>query len=121
MNKTVGIRSPEVIAVQKLSDKEFKLFALALDRAAAPGEVDTAAKMLIKSLRQRYVKIDDLIELPNQNCGIVQPQNCARMTFGKYKGESLTDIPANYLVWALANCDNMTPNLRYEINKVLDI
>jgi uncharacterized protein (DUF3820 family) len=35
-----------------------------------------------------------------------------RMSFGKYKGRELCDIPLDYLRWVLRNCDRMNAFLR---------
>lgn len=41
------------------------------------------------------------------------------MPFGKHRGELLTDIPKNYLTWMLNNMDNIQPNLRAAIDKLI--
>lgn len=40
------------------------------------------------------------------------------MAFGKYKGEPIEDIPADYLEWALENCD-LRPALQAEMEAQL--
>jgi exodeoxyribonuclease X len=41
------------------------------------------------------------------------------MPFGKHKGQLLEDIPKSYLQWLLQNSDNMQPNLREAIDKLV--
>jgi uncharacterized protein (DUF3820 family) len=41
-----------------------------------------------------------------------------KMPFGKYKGEPVEDIPADYLEWALENCD-LRPALQVEMEAQL--
>ena len=38
-----------------------------------------------------------------------------RMTFGKYAGIPLSDVPEGYLVWVLDNLDKLSPTLRSAI------
>lgn len=44
-----------------------------------------------------------------------------RMPFGKHRGEELGNIPRDYLLWVLDNCDNISPTLRDEIRRILGI
>jgi hypothetical protein len=44
-----------------------------------------------------------------------------RMPFGKHRGEELSEIPDDYLVWCLDNCDSMSPTLRKAIEAHLKI
>lgn len=41
------------------------------------------------------------------------------MTFGKYRGKPLRDIPLDYLQWVLGNCTRCSPALLAEIKIVL--
>ena len=85
---------------------ECKLIALALDKAAHPGEIDNSAVMLLRSLRNRGVTSEELIGgLGNGRSG---PPIYSRPDFGtcvfpwgKHKGEQLKDISPSYLLWAL--------------------
>jgi hypothetical protein len=43
------------------------------------------------------------------------------MSFGKYRGAKLDDVPQDYLQWVLSNCGNISVSLREEIKRVLDI
>jgi hypothetical protein len=44
-----------------------------------------------------------------------------RMTFGKHKGKDLADIPDDYLLWCLENCERLNPILRDAIERRLGI
>lgn len=44
-----------------------------------------------------------------------------RMPFGKHRGKDLADIPDDYLVWVLDNCETISPTLRRAIEARLDI
>lgn len=41
------------------------------------------------------------------------------MPFGKYKGELLVNVPRSYLDWMLKNMDNIQPNLKAAIDKLI--
>jgi hypothetical protein len=43
-----------------------------------------------------------------------------RITFGKYQGHRVQDIPSDYLQWVLANCTNINPRLRGAIRQELE-
>lgn len=43
----------------------------------------------------------------------------ARMTFGKYKGELISEIPIHYIQWMVKNIPNLTPGLYSAIQKRL--
>lgn len=43
-----------------------------------------------------------------------------RMTFGRHKGVPLDRIPLSYLRWVLANCHNVSRELRRQIADVLE-
>ena len=42
-----------------------------------------------------------------------------KMSFGKYKGWPLDQVPKEYLFWALDNCKTLSPFLRQEIENTL--
>jgi alpha-mannosidase len=44
-----------------------------------------------------------------------------RMPFGKHRGEELSDIPDDYLIWCLDSCESMSPTLRKAIEAHLKI
>ena len=41
------------------------------------------------------------------------------MTFGKYKGNDLEDVPRHYLKWLIANCDIANPELDNAIRSMV--
>lgn len=43
------------------------------------------------------------------------------MPFGKHKGTPLEDVPEDYLVWVLDNCERISPTLRRAIQQVLGL
>lgn len=51
--------------------------------------------------------------------GNVQPK--MTMPFGKYKGESVEDLPYDYIDWLLTNSDSIGPKLRQELQNQLDL
>jgi hypothetical protein len=42
-----------------------------------------------------------------------------RMPWGKYRGRELADVPEDYLLWALDNCQRVGPSLRRAIEERL--
>ncbi|NLS92743.1 MAG: hypothetical protein GXX96_11360 [Planctomycetaceae bacterium] len=44
-----------------------------------------------------------------------------RMPFGKHRGKLLETIPHDYLLWVLDNCDNLSPTVRNEVQRILGI
>ena len=94
---------------------ETKLLTLALDRGAYPAEAESAAIMLIRKLRARNASIDEFAK-PSYPAVIRSvSSNNDIMPFGKYRGKPLAEIPVDYLLWVLANCQNITPKLRRAI------
>lgn len=77
------------------TEMEIKLLRLALDKGAMGGEIDNAAIALIRKLRNRNVNIDDIV------------------------GKALKDIPKDYLLWVLNNCDNISPSLENAIKIIV--
>jgi hypothetical protein len=111
----------------QLDDRSIKLFLLALDPAAAPGEIKNAAIALVRSLRQRYADghaflagLTDKPEPPRRPApDAVSVYGAVRMPFGKYRERQLRDIPPGYLMWVLDNCDNLDPYLHCAIRRYL--
>lgn len=44
-----------------------------------------------------------------------------RMTFGQHRGKELSEVPDQYLIWALENCRNMPSMLRFAIERHLGV
>jgi hypothetical protein len=42
------------------------------------------------------------------------------MTFGKHRGQPLSEVPPDYLQWCLCNCARMDPRLRRAIENELE-
>jgi hypothetical protein len=112
----------------RFDDKTIKLLLLALDPAAAPGEIKNAALALVRSLRQRYAdghaflsELTDQPEPPRQTPpDAVSVYGTVRMSFGKYRERQLRDVPPEYLIWVLDNCRNLDPYLRTAIRRYLE-
>jgi hypothetical protein len=123
-----------------------KLLSLALDSAAAPGEIDNAARMLVSHLRKAGAKADDLLKggtgrvvvqerivyrdrpvvkvvekvVYKESDGNVPPPTI-RMPFGKHKGVPVADVDPGYLQWVLDNCTRIDAYLSAEIRRVLKL
>jgi hypothetical protein len=103
------------------SPTEEKLLRLALDPAARGGEIATSAAKLIASLRRRGVSAEKIIlgsELAEETDAL-EKAAAVRLTFGKYKGKPIADVPRDYLQWALANVANLSHAERSAIRLVL--
>jgi hypothetical protein len=94
------------------TDKEMKLWRLALDKAAQTGEIQNAAIALVTMLRNRRFTTDDLTtvngakpEKTNIDWG------ASVINFGKHKGRKIKEVDPSYLFWA---CDwiNSEPELQ---------
>lgn len=99
-----------------MTEQELKLFRLALNEGAQPGEADAAALKLIQSMRRRgasaydpaeaggfrvpeaarHVKRDDSIKQENWPGTILMP-------FGKHKDKPLATLPPDYMRWCIEN------------------
>jgi hypothetical protein len=42
-----------------------------------------------------------------------------RFSFGKFKGDRVTDVPTTYLTWCFETCENLSPSLRRAIQREL--
>jgi uncharacterized protein (DUF3820 family) len=105
------------------TDVEVKLLRLGLDRAAHPGEVDACAVQLFRSLRRRGLTAEDLLRRSAQAIWAARELAAARgrvITFGKYRGKTIGEIPMSYLRWALKSCRDMSHNLRRSMQIVLN-
>jgi hypothetical protein len=124
-----------------------KLLSLALDSAAAPGEIDNATRMLVSHLRKAGAKADDLLKggagrivvkerivyrdrpvvkvvekvVYKEGGGTAAPPPIIRMPFGKHKGVPVSDVDPGYLQWVLDNCTRIDAYLSAEIRRVLKL
>ena len=99
-----------------LTELEQKLLALALDKAAQPGEWATAGMKLIQSLRDRDIdgfnpglkaKMSPKAEPVMPKEQLDWPGSIV-LTFGKHKGKKLAEIDPGYMRWYTTNCDDGT-------------
>ena len=108
-----------------LTDIEKKVLLVAMDRAAATGEVQSASLKLVELLRKRYndghalIKDFESIQIVNTVRYIDNPYATFRMQFGKYEGEMLKDIPVDYLHWLLENFKGLRDSTKTVIESYL--
>jgi hypothetical protein len=103
---------------------ERKLIALALDEAAAVGEVQNSALMLIQSLRRRGMRPEALILgsqllAPSLSHTPLERARRLKIPFGRHKGRRLDVIEPSYLRWALRESSCLSLDLREAIKLVL--
>ena len=103
-----------------LTEKEEKVLRLALDRAAADGEIRNSAAALISMWRNRGISAGDVLIPPP----LTTPDyGLCIMPFGKHKGKALKDVPPDYLEWLhhslTANPNEYYPHLCGYIEKFL--
>ena len=118
-----------------LTETEKKCLILAFDRSAADGEINADAGRLVRLLRKRYADgyalIGDLESLPDRPRIDFHARHAAwlrrreiygnvTLNFGKYRGWSLNEIPADYLIWTLQNLSRLSPSIREAISSFLD-
>jgi hypothetical protein len=107
---TLGVFSPT----------EEKLLRLALDPAARGGEITSSAAKLINSLRRRGISAQKTIsgsELAEKTA--LEKAAAVELTFGRYKGKPIAEVPRDYLQWALANVANLSHAQRSAIRLIL--
>ena len=79
-----------------LTPKEAHLLRLALNKAAAMGEIENSARMLIESLRRRDVQASDieqaLVKEPLPAKRLRPDFGLTRFPWGKNKGRPIVDI-----------------------------
>lgn len=106
-----------------------QLFALALDGAAAGGEIATSGQKIVELLRKEGATVDDLAKLfppkVERKPDLPKYSGCMSMTmpFGKNKGHTigyLVQEHPDYLEWVLENCERLRPSLRDAIEEALD-
>jgi uncharacterized protein (DUF3820 family) len=98
------------------TDIERKLIRLALDPGAAPGEIDTAAIKLVRSLRSRAIPSERIISLPTirPDCGET------RLPFGRHRHKQIRDVDFDYLKWFATNCYSQAPSVCLRIEQFLE-
>jgi hypothetical protein len=99
-----------------LTEIEMKLLRLALDGGASEGDSEAAAVMFVRKLRARNVSADDLFTVVQTSEEKSGNDGGMKVTFGKYRGEFIKNVPINYLVWVLDNCVNISPKLKLAIH-----
>jgi hypothetical protein len=98
-------RHPKHDAGQAWNPVEEKLIRLALDEAAAPGEVQNCAVKLFALLRKRKVTAEQLIEPQGNVVAVALPASGnLRLPFGKHAGVKLSEVDPDYLHWFATNC-----------------
>jgi hypothetical protein len=109
------------------TEKEQKLIRLAMDQTAQPGERQNGAAMLLESLRKRGITAQQFITLSDpmaaetpkaeyrrvhQNNGRLCPHcqgpdwGSYEISFGRYNGKTLRQIPLSYLDWCLREMED---------------
>jgi hypothetical protein len=106
------------------NSREQKLIALALDEAAAVGEVQNSAIMLIQSLRKRGMRPEALIlgselRAPSRLDTPLERARRRTMPFGRNRGRRLDCIEPSYLQWVLDEADYASLELKEAIRLVL--
>lgn len=98
-----------------LTELEQKLMRLALDPAAAPGEIENCARMLIEQWRKRGLTLDQIlgpaVQSPAAEYYAPDFGLCV-MPFGKHKGKEFKDIPPSYLRWLKGELET-SPNSKF--------
>jgi uncharacterized protein (DUF3820 family) len=102
------------------SEKEAKLYRMALDKAASEGEIANAAIALIRSLRDRGVSAYDTKESSNFQQQPPPPRpddpneylwpGTIRMPWGKHQGTPLAEIDPGYLRWCVEHFERHPRN-----------
>jgi hypothetical protein len=104
------------------TETEQKLIRLALDPAAQPGEVDVCATKLFGSLRRRGTRAEQIIQSFATATWAAREMSSARgyvMSFGRYRGHTVGELPLGYIRWALRTCHDMPFNLRRAMQLIL--
>jgi hypothetical protein len=106
----------------KLTDLERKCIVLAMDPSAGEHEAGAAATKFVSLLRKRYRNGHELVEDLEKLPKFEQPKvvwGDTIMTFGKHHGMRISEIPPDYLLWVLGNCENMSPSLRQAMQRYM--
>jgi hypothetical protein len=99
---------------------EQSLIRLALDPAAARGEVTNSGAKLMLLLRRRGVGAEEVLQY---TVGSREPAPFrygeVRIQFGKHKGLRLREIDPGYLAWVHSNCWDSHPELCVAIRRFM--
>ena len=101
-----------------LTELEQKLIRLALDPAAAPGEIQNCAIKLVEFWRKRGLTVEQVFGANGAGAQLVQQYwapdyGLCVMNFGKHKGKEFKDIPPSYFHWLLAKLKTEPADPRY--------
>ena len=107
----MGRRTQKGDAHQGWSPVEEKLIRLALNEAAAPGEVENCAVKLFTLLRKRKVTPEQLIQtrgelVPTPPSEYAVYYGDIRLPFGKHRGSPISEVDPDYLTWFANNCQS---------------
>lgn len=75
------------------------------DAHSALGDVEVCRGIIVKAMSEFNLTMAELVELSNS------PIPVKAMSFGKYKGVPLSEVPKQYVTWALKNLD-LDPDLK---------
>src|SRR6478736_2479209 len=96
------------------------LIRLALDPAAAPGEIENSGAKLMLLLRRRGIEAEEVLQYSIQSS---DPQAFKfgeiLMPFGKNRGLRLREIDPGYLRWVHENCQDNHEDLCRAIGRFL--
>jgi hypothetical protein len=108
-------RSHDDNAESPFTDVEQKLIRLGVDPGATENEADACGMKLIRSLRRRGMRPEQIIRSFVASTWAAKELSAARgrvVDFGRYEGHTVGEVPPGYLRWALKTCENMSFNLR---------
>jgi len=110
------IRSlPSDLPAPIFDEKGEKFLRLALDRSAFENEGDIAAVQLVRNLRRRQISAEAILKAFVQSTWAARDLMSARgrvLSFGKFRGRTLGEVPRHYLEWLVTGCTNCPFNLR---------
>jgi hypothetical protein len=109
---TVSIESQRAQSCGLLQPLERKLLALALDRAAEPGEIRNCAQKLIESWRARGLVVE---EFERKGERTIDSYGSRLVGFGQYQGHRVGDLPTDYLQWMVD-----TPGIRQRYPDIVE-
>jgi hypothetical protein len=92
-----------------------------MDAGANPYERDLAASHFFRQLREQFSDggYELLAELEGSHDSESSRYGSVTWPIGKYKGRPLSQIPSDYLLWALANLSALSRYLRCAVERYL--